>query len=102
MSFNGTYGYVHHQSNLTIFHIIEIAQNEYFPAFIRKFPYSLIDFSSQLHVFHVLFSISKRREIARHTHFVDIFNGCSIDFLIALQVIQSSRINRLIPQIRNL
>lgn len=44
MSFNGTYGYVHHQSNLTIFHILEIAQNEYFPAFIRKFPYSLIDF----------------------------------------------------------
>ena len=48
MSFNGTYGYVHHQSNLTIFHILEIAQNEYFPAFIRKFPYGLIDFSSQL------------------------------------------------------
>ncbi len=44
MSFNGTYGYVHHQSNLTIFHILEIAQNEYFPAFIRKFPYGLIDF----------------------------------------------------------
>lgn len=46
MSFNGTYGYVHHQSNLTIFHILEIAQNEYFPAFIRKFPYGLIDFYS--------------------------------------------------------
>lgn len=44
MSFNGTYGYVHHQSNLTIFHILEIAQNEYFPAFIRKFPYSLMIF----------------------------------------------------------
>lgn len=38
MSFNGTYGYVHHQSNLTIFHILEIAQNEYFPAFIGEVP----------------------------------------------------------------
>ena len=38
MSFNGTYGYVHHQSNLTIFHILEIAQNEYFPCIYQEVP----------------------------------------------------------------